>query len=278
MAATTGATGMLTKEALEHVLGFKVIDFSKYVAVFTHKSAMKMTNNDSYERYEFIGDAVINFVVAKLLFDMFPAEDEGFLTRVRTKLVSGKCLAQLAWHLDLHNFIIMNQRSMRHGFNTNPRILEDVFEALVGCIYLDSGMVSAKTFLLSVFQRFVDFNEILRDTNYKDGLMRYAQARGFPLPEYIVVTACPDTAAAFVVHVRLNGAVGQGVGQSKKQAEQEAARHLLYMLGALTPRGDVGAAVMVRPPPPVAQTVYPPPPPPPPPRCPAYTMETKCVA
>lgn len=254
MTSTAGVQGMLTQQALERVLGFKVMDFSKYITVFTHKSAMKMTNGDSYERLEFIGDAVINFVVAKLLFDMFPGEDEGFLTRIRTKLVSGKCLSQLAWHLGLQNFIIMNQRSMRHGFNTNPRILEDVFEALVGCIYLQNGMVSAKTFLLSVYQRFVDFNEIMRDTNYKDGLMRYAQARGMPLPEYAVANTPATPPSTFVVNVCLSGAVGQGIGSCKKQAEQEAARHLLYLLGGLTPHGDVGV------------TQPPPPPPPPPPR------------
>lgn len=240
MAGVVGeVTNTLTQPALEALLGFKVLDFSKYVSVFTHKSAMKVTQGDSYERYEFIGDAIINFVVAKLLFDMYPRADEGFLTRIRTKLVSGKCLSQLAWHLGLHNFIIMNQRSMRHGFNTNPRILEDVFEALVGCIYLQSGMVTAKNFLLSVLQRYVDFNDILRDTNYKDGLMRYAQARGMPLPEYVVVTSASSSSASFVVHVSLEGRVGRGAGASKKQAEQEAARDLLGVLGALTPQGDV---------------------------------------
>lgn len=231
---------MLSQKALEDVLGFKVLDFSKFVVVFTHKSAMKQTNGDSYERYEFIGDAVINFVVAKLLYDMHPSADEGFLTRVRTKLVSGKCLSQLAWNLGLHHFVIMNPRSMRNGFNTNPRILEDVFEALVGCIYLQHGMMTAKTFLLSVFERFVDFRDILRDTNYKDGIMRYAQARGHPLPEYTVVNTQSDcNAAAFVVHVSMCGHTGRGAGSSKKQAEQEAARHLLFMLGGLTKDGDV---------------------------------------
>lgn len=230
---------MMSQEALENVLGFRVMDFSKYITVFTHKSAMKLTNGDSYERYEFIGDAVINFVVAKMLFDMYPDADEGFLTRVRTKLVSGKCLADLALKMGLQHFIIMNHRSMRHGFNTNPRILEDVFESLVGCIYLDLGMVSAKTFLLYVFQKYIDFNDVLRDTNYKDGLMRFAQAHGTPLPEYEVVDA---TNSSFVVRVCMNGLVGKGSGRSKKHAEQEAARHMLHLMGGLTAQGDVGVA------------------------------------
>lgn len=231
------AAGMLTQQALEHILGFKVINFQEFVSVFTHKSATRLTNGNSYERYEFVGDSVIGFIVAKLLFDMYPSADEGFLTRVRTKLVSGECLSKLARHLGLQRFVIMNQRSLRNGFNTNPRILEDVFEALVGCIYEQHGLVTAKTFLLSVFKRYVDFNEILRDTNFKDGLMRYAQARGLPLPDYVVKSSAP-----FLVHVTLEGLTGQGVGASKKQAEQEAARHLLSMLGALTASGDVGVA------------------------------------
>jgi ribonuclease-3 len=235
--------GMLTREALDTILGFKVMDFDKYITVFTHKSAMKITNGSSYERYEFIGDAVINFVVAKLLFDMYPQADEGFLTRVRTKLVSGACLSDLAWKMGLQHFVIMNPRSMRNGFHTNPRILEDVFESLVGCVYLDLGLVASKTFLLSVYQRYIDFTDILRDTNYKDGLMRWAQARGLALPEYIVVNTSPNATAAFIVHARIHGAAGQGCGPSKKHAEQDAAKNLLSYLGALTPTGDVCANV-----------------------------------
>lgn len=268
--------GMLCRESLEQVLGFKVASFERYVPVFTHKSAMKVTNGQSYERYEFMGDAVINFVVAKLLFDLYPSKDEGFLTKVRTKLVSGKCLADLSRKLGLHNFVLMSERSLQSGFHTNPRILEDVFESLVGCVYLDLGMVAAKTFLLAVYERFIDFTDILRDTNYKDGLMRYAQARGLPLPDYIVLGTSMEAAEAFTIGVRLNGASGQGAGPSKKSAEQEAARRLLRGLGCLTPEGnvmDVGvgphkpphvlAAPPPLPPPPPPPPVLPPPPPPP---------------
>lgn len=252
--------GMLNQESLERVLGFKVASFDRYVPVFTHKSAMKVTNGQSYERYEFMGDAVINFVVAKLLFDMYPNEDEGFLTKVRTKLVSGKCLADVSLKLGLHNFVLMSERSLKSGFHTNPRILEDVFESLVGCVYLDLGMVAAKTFLLSVYDRFIDFTDILRDTNYKDGLMRYAQARGMPLPEYVVLATSVESGEAFTVGVRLNGAVGQGMGSSKKSAEQEAARRVLRQLGCITTEGNV-MDVTCHPCPTMSRYPVPPPPP-----------------
>lgn len=230
----------LTRQALERVLGFTVVDFSKYYPVFTHISASKL-DHESYERSEFMGDAVINFVVAKLLFDMFPTANEGFLTKIRTKLVSGDCLSHLGYQLGLHNFITMNDRSMQQGFHKNRRILEDVFEALVGAVYLDRGASVAKTFFLNVLNRYVNFQDVLRDTNYKDGIMRYAQARGMPLPEYVVVSTSPIAAKAFAVHVGLNGLVGQGVGPSKKHAEQQAAKHLLFLVGGLTPEGDVAA-------------------------------------
>jgi ribonuclease-3 len=247
----TSHTTELSRAALEEVLGFKVMDFSKYVPVFTHKSATKITGGDNYERLEFLGDSIIGCMVTVMLFTMYPTADEGFLTRLRTKLVSGKCLSQLAHNMGLHRFIIMNPRSMRCGFNTNPRILEDVFESLVGCIYTDLGMATTKTFLMRVYHRYVDFTELLKDTNYKDGLMRYAQIRGIPLPEYTVVK-CQQTmqqhnaSEMFLVEARVGAGtvsmVGQGCGGSKKQAEQEAAKHLLYLLGELAPGGDIRPA------------------------------------
>ncbi|NBU15966.1 MAG: hypothetical protein EBS48_02955, partial [Actinobacteria bacterium] len=184
MACGTASGESLTRPQLETILGFKVLDFAKYEVVFTHKSAVRDTGRQSYERYEYIGDAVINFVVAKYLYDRFPAADEGFLTRVRTKLVSGKFLASLSHHLGLQHHVAMNRKAIQQGWYNNPRIMEDVFESLIGCIYLDLGLLPAKTFLLAVIERFSSFDDVLEDTNYKDGLMRFAQARGMPLPEY----------------------------------------------------------------------------------------------
>lgn len=236
------STTTLDKSSLESVLGFRVNKFDLYIPVFTHKSAMRFVGGDSYERYEFMGDAVINFVVAKLLYDMFPQADEGFLSKVRTKLVSGKCLSDLSFKLGLHRFVKMSERSLKSGYNTKPRILEDVFESLVGCVYLDLGLVSAKTFLLSVYQRFIDFTDILRNTNYKDGLMRYAHARGVPLPDYVIVASTPQW---FVIDAVVHGVAGRGAGPSKKMAEQEAAKQLLQKLGCLNAAGDVDEASVV---------------------------------
>lgn len=239
----------MTRQALEGLLGFRVLDFDKYLSVFTHKSAVRDTGRQSYERYEYMGDAVINFVIAKYLFDMFPGADEGFLTRVRTKLVSGKFLAGLAAKLGLQHHVVMNRKAIQQGWFNNPRIMEDVFESLVGCVYLDLGLMTAKNFFLAVIERFADFDDILRDTNYKDALMRHAQSLGLPLPEYRVVQDPQDPQPAhlhgptgrkplFRVVVMLDGlARGQGLDTCKKGAEQQAAQRALLALGLLAPSG-----------------------------------------
>ena len=222
----------LTRESLQALLGFRVVDFAKYVSVFTHKSAAREAGQASYERLEFIGDSVINFVIAKYLYDKYPGADEGYLTRVRTKLVSGKCLSSLAWNLGLQNYVVMNQKALRKGWNSNPRILEDVYEALVGALYMDLGLATAKTFVLTVMERFVNFEDVVRDTNYKDILMRYAQARAMPLPEYRMVSDPQETRnPVFEVAVHVNGQErGRGYDKCKRDAEQAAAHRALTAL------------------------------------------------
>lgn len=223
----------VSRADLEACLGFKVLNFDLYVSVFTHKSAVRRTGRQSYERLEYIGDAVINFVVAKYLYDRFPEADEGFLTRVRTKLVSGKFLAQLSHNLGLHRMVTMNRRAIDQGFHSNPRIMEDVFESLVGCIYLDLGLMTAKNFVLAVIEKYSDLEDVLRDTNYKDALMRYTQLHGIPLPEYRVLNDPQITRKPmFHVAVVLNGSChGAGWDPSKKGAEQKAAQATLHALG-----------------------------------------------
>ena len=225
-----------SKRDLEAALCLRTLDFSKYATGFTHKSAANLTNGPSYERFEFVGDAVLGIIATKLLFDRFPDADEGFLTRVRTRLVCGEHLARLAWGMGLQRFVVMNQRGMQRGFNTNQRILEDVFESLIGCIYLDLGMAAARDYVLAVFDRFVDFQDIVRDTNYTDGLTRFAHSRGRPPPAY---DATSGDASRFVVDATMGGLRASGEGRSKKHAEQVAARNLLGMVGAISPHGDV---------------------------------------
>lgn len=223
----------LTKEALESTLGFPVNNFAMYQQVFTHKSCANKFQ-PSYERLEFLGDSVISLCVARWLLESYPEEQEGVLTRLRTKLVSGKCLSKLGAHLQLHRFIQMNERALASGWNHNSRILEDVFEALIGAMYYSEGLVVARDFLLNLYQTCIDFTELHREENYKDQLMRYTQSKAIPLPEYILLAVHPARGdgckPTFEVTVTVEGKTGWGTGHTKKQAQQAAAKQTLREL------------------------------------------------
>jgi len=211
----------LNRAAIEKLVGTKVKTLSFYQRAFTHKSALKKYKNldGSYETYEFIGDSVLGFIITKYLFDRYEDKQEGFLTKARTKLVRGKTLTTIAENLGLDQWILMDDKGIRNGWNKNPNILEDVFEALVGAIYLDIGMIHAKTFVFSAFED-IDMN--LTDDNYKDQLMRWCQANKIVLPEYIVQGQYNGT---FHIEVFVDGQPhGSGFGKTKKDAEQNAAQ------------------------------------------------------
>lgn len=228
---------MCSREDVETLLGMRIRTLSYYQEALLHKSAVKIYNaRRSNERLEFIGDSVLNFVIAKHLFEKYPDEDEGFMTKLRTRIVSGKCLSKLARIMGIQDYIRMNEKAMRQGWNNNPRILEDVYEALIGAIFLDLGMFYAKEFIMNQLETHIHEDDILTDTNYKDMLMRYTQTKGIELPVYVVNNEHgPNHNKNFVVSVLLNGNVlGEGVAKNKKQAEQNAAKNALQCIGELS--------------------------------------------
>jgi ribonuclease III len=211
---------------IEKLVGTKIGDLSLYQKAFTHKSALKQYENieHSYETLEFIGDSVLGFVVTKWLFDRYESQQEGFLTKARTKLVRGETLAAIARKLQLQDVVLMDEKGMRNKWNNNTKILEDVFEALCGAIYMDLGLLHTKEFILRIYEdpSFVDMQCLLVDDNFKDHLMRYCQTNNFPLPEYRITD---HTDGVFVIDAYVNDAfLGRGWAKSKKQAEQNAAR------------------------------------------------------
>jgi ribonuclease-3 len=211
----------IDRVALERLVGTKINDIKMYRRSFTHKSALKKYKGleGSYETLEFMGDSVLGFIITRYLFEKFPAEQEGFLTKARTKLVRGKTLCEISKRLGLEKWVLMDDKGMRNGWNTNENILEDVFEALVGAIYLDIGMIHAKSFVFAAFEH-VEMN--LTDDNYKDQLMRWCQANKVPLPEYIVRGQYNGT---FHIEVVVDGIPhGSGFASTKKQGEQFAAQ------------------------------------------------------
>lgn len=222
----------LTKLRIETLVGTKIKDLNLYIRALTHKSALKKYEHltDDYETLEFMGDSVLGFVITKWLFDKYHGENEGFLTRARTKIVRSETLAGFAKQLGLGELILMDDKGIRNSWNYNPKIMEDCFEALIGAIYLDLGMIQVKNFILNIIEA---ANVSLVDDNYKDQVMRYCQAMKHHAPEYIVHTM---DQGYFVIHIKLNGVVcGQGMASNKKQAEQNAALMALKTMNLTIP-------------------------------------------
>jgi ribonuclease-3 len=215
----------VSKEQIEQLIGTKIKDLTFYQKAFTHKSALKEYEqfNESFETLEFMGDSVLGFIITKFLFDRHESKQEGFLTKARTKLVRSETLADIALKLGLNKLVLMDEKGMRNTWNNNPKILEDVFEALVGAIYMDLGLLHAKQFVLRIYQdpKYVDLNSIMVDDNYKDHLMRYCQVNNLPLPEYRVIAH--EDGVFFIDAMINNQYAGRGYAKSKKQAEQNAA-------------------------------------------------------
>jgi len=214
------------------------------------EGALELMDND-YERLEFLGDAVVSIVVAKYLFERFPDEDEGFLTKMRTKLVNGEMLGFLANKLGFGEFAIMSRHiEDKCKGRTSQHILEDMFEAFVGAMFLDFneidnynlldnfysgiGFQICEKFIIHVIEEFVDFSElILKNNNYKEMLNKYYnETYDAPIKfsEPTVEGGLNDRLYTVDVLDDHNIVMGTGVGKSKKKAEQYACKDTLINL------------------------------------------------
>lgn len=206
------------KNEIEKIIGTRINNISLYQCAFTHKSALKQYSSlqSSYETLEFLGDSVLGFLITKILYDTHRDAQEGFLTKLRTQLVRGKNLADISYSLGLYRFIIMDEKGMRNQWFMNQNILEDVFEAFIGAMYLDIGILHVKQFVLSVFDM-----RLCEDDNYKDIVMRRCQALKFQLPEYRIKMF---DKGVFHVDLYIQGEYySSGEARTKKEAEQMAA-------------------------------------------------------
>ena len=235
----------LTRKDIEKIIGMKPIDITKYRKAFVHKSVVKNAKEceelpeymqESYERFEFLGDSVLNLLIAKYLFHKFPNSHEGNLTKIRTKLVNGKTLAMLANKLGLSKFLILNYKVENINGRTNGRILEDTFESLICSIYLDLGFNYAEKFVIDLIEKHIDFDKILEDDNYKDILLRFCQNKFGTTPTYnITETTGPPHNRNFKITCYIQDMEYKyGRGKNKKEAEQIAAKETLKYFKVIT--------------------------------------------
>lgn len=219
---------------LEEILGFKPTDLSLYQKALRHRSTTsldKYESYDSYERLEFLGDAVLDLISAELLFQKYPEEDEGFLTKTRAKMVRGETLSNLSKDLGIE--ALLEFSDTKGGVTRSKGILADIFESLVAAIYITEGYTVTYNFVQGVYDKHLNFEELAKiNDNFKSTLLEFAQAQKMDLPEYRVVgEKGPGHNRTFDVEVSLGAQVyGKGTGKSKKKAEQAAARNALESL------------------------------------------------
>ncbi len=221
---------------LEKALELRVGNPLLYLKALHHRSVLadeNYTEDDSYERLEFLGDAVLDLIVSEIIFTRYPDKNEGFLTKLRAKLVRGEALAEYAEALDLSKFLIVGERARGQGIELSRSVLSDVFESLLGAIYVDAGYGKAYRFVEEVIGREVALDQITETLdNHKSMLLEWAQARQLSIPVYEVINEKgPGHDKTFVVKAVVDGRdCGTGTGKSKKQAEQRAARQALEAL------------------------------------------------
>jgi ribonuclease-3 len=222
---------------LERKLGYRFQQPGLLVAALKHRSYLDSSGEnraDSNERLEFLGDAVLDLVVSEYFYHLRPLDEEGTLTNIKSTLVSGAVLVAQARLLDLGHFLLLSENEIHSGGRDRDSILEDALEAIIGAIYLDGGLKSARKFIRHALLEQAD--RILGQAslkNYKSMLLEYAQSLGQEQPFYSVLKEIgPDHDKRYTVEVALNGKViGVGSGRSKKQAEQRAAAEGMKHIG-----------------------------------------------
>jgi ribonuclease-3 len=186
------------------------------------------------ESLEFLGDAVLGFAIADVLFRRFPDRDEGWKSKMKAALVSTASLGKLAEGLDLGQHLLLGRGEEKTGGRRKQALLADGYEALIAAIYLDGGIEPVMAFIARQFDALIAEartpDAAFRD--FKSALQERVQSSGEPPPEYAVIgEAGPDHYKQFQVEVRVGGkAIAEGAGRSKKEAEQEAARLALAQL------------------------------------------------
>lgn len=200
----------------------------------THRSYLNENpdSKESNERVEFLGDAILSFLVSRFLYKTFPDKPEGYLTNLRTKLVQTATLGRLSKELNVGDKLLLSRGEEASGGRTNTSLLANAFEAILGALLLDSGLPACESFLEKML--IGRYEELLavspKDT--KSELQEKVQSQGHPSPLYETISAeGPDHAKIFTVVVKVDSKpLGTGSGKSKQEAEQKAAEDALKKL------------------------------------------------
>ena len=259
----------------DHDIEETITNLDFYQRAFVHKSYLKRSlhlaeqyqntvvekpsncldlQEKSYETLEYLGDAILSATIASYLFERFPNEDEGFLTRMRTKLVNGEMLGSLGQKMRLDEYIVISQQVLeKNDHKVGYKLVEDLFEAFIGALYLDFneeelehprlefysglGFQICQVYIINVIEKYIDFSDlIMNDYNYKDKLMKYFQQNNKEILKYkeIMAEGSANNKTYTVCVVRKDESIlAYGKGPTKKKAEQCASQNALQKLGLL---------------------------------------------
>lgn len=216
-------------EKLEQTIGYQFQDENHLEVAFTHKSYANenvIGTKESYERYEFLGDAILEFIVSEFLFDNYASLPEGKLTKLRASLVCEFTLSKISRELMLGSYGLFSKGEKMSGGNNRDSILCDMFESLLGAIYLDGGLSVAKKFVYDFLLTDIEHKQLFYDS--KSMLQEYAQKHEKKLSYELVGETGPEHNKTFYVQVMLSDVpLAKGEGHSRKSAEQLAAYHAL---------------------------------------------------
>lgn len=222
---------MINVDELKKVLNIDINDASYYELALTHPSynGDAKTKHRDYERLEFIGDAVLGFVCGDLVYKNHPTMDEGLLSKLRSYLVRKESLSNYARKMHFENYIKVGHSISKASIISSNKILEDVFEALVGAIYLDKGFDIVYEYLKNILIKDIKNANIDALTDYKSKLQELMQSEQRESVTYLTIDEKgPAHDKTFVVNVLYSGIVlGTGTGKSKKEAEEKAAKAAL---------------------------------------------------
>jgi ribonuclease-3 len=240
-----GGSGDPGLDEFQRVIGYRFKDAALLRHALTHRSFVGADDGAdallSNERLEFLGDSFVNCLVTEYLYRAYPGKSEGHLSKIKSLIVSRKILGEVAASLRFGDYMLMSAAEEKSGGRRRGSTVSNAFEAVCGALYLDGGIAAVKAFLeRCLFCRTGAFLEDESNVNHKSKILEMSQRDGFGIPRYVTTEAQgPDHAKRFTVKIYVCGQeLGEGVGPSKKAAQQAAAQ----AAGAKYDRGKIAAA------------------------------------
>lgn len=239
-----------------HGIDYQYKNINLFRNAFVHKSYCCMKNSSfttsniscpedclplqemPYERLEFLGDSILGYIIAKYMYIRYPDQPEGFLSKMRTKIVNGKMLGFLSYKIGFSKFAIISKQIEDINGRSNYKIMEDIFESFIGALYIDSNDINiVEQWIINIIEKYIDFVDlIMKNTNYKDALMSYMQNRYQDNPRFLETNVSHNSLSSqkiftYIVKDRNNNILGSATGNNKKEAENNCAFEALKYYG-----------------------------------------------